>query len=66
MLLGRLLKSHRLEQKKSLRQLSSVIGIAHTTLDRFERGYKLESDQLLKILKWIAFSDSAKDKSRDA
>lgn len=58
MLLAALLKAYRTQHGVSVRKLAKVIGISHSSLFKFENGKALESDQLIKVLRWM-FGDNA-------
>jgi len=54
MILGQTVKSWRVENNLSLRDLAGRIGVSHCTLDHFERGDRnIKSDPFLKILLWL-------------
>ena len=53
MKLGELIKEYRYATRTGIRDLAREIGVSHSTLSRFERGYSIDSDTLKKILLWV-------------
>ena len=53
MMLARILKGYRLQEKMSLRKAARMIGVSHTILFRFESGGDIDSGAWCKIIEWV-------------
>lgn len=50
-LIGRFVKSHRLNQNKSQNQVADAAGMSRSTLSLLERGEKVRIDSLIQVLR---------------
>ncbi|HLL74794.1 MAG TPA: helix-turn-helix transcriptional regulator [Pyrinomonadaceae bacterium] len=57
MRLGDVLRKWRRASDRDLRAVAAEIGISHGTLSRIERGQKVDSDTMLKLLVWLIGRD---------
>lgn len=51
-MIGRILLAYREKRKLGVRGMAAEIGISHSTLSRIERGFPMDADTMLKLIKW--------------
>lgn len=56
MLIGEMIQTHRNEERFGTREYAKMIGISSSTLNRVERGYKVDGKTMLKLIQWV-FND---------
>lgn len=57
MKLGKLLRSYRLQENMTLRNMAKEIGVDHTSLWRFEQGEAPKHKLFIAILKWALLNN---------
>lgn len=53
MIIGEMIKTHRLQDGFGTREYAKMIGVSHATLNRIENGYKVDGTTMLKLIQWV-------------
>lgn len=51
--IGKMMVLYRAANGWTTREMAPMIGTSHATLSRLERGYAMDADTLMKLMRWL-------------